>query len=292
VLGILLRCLSRREGGFDGRGRVKASWIARVFGVDLGRVKLARVELVELGWIEPQPSDQWAMNRWGKAYRIDLAWDRAGADGRRSIPPRPEDGRETPPPCLDQEPLREKAQHQEPCRGPAGICLKGSGDEKLPSPTLAEVRIEDLKDTGRLLDLLGQAVARKLVGASEADRLKFVSAAEHALAIGRGNPPGLFAYLLRGACWRYITQGDEDRANARIKAYLRGPGPPPLVTGAARGPSASEDARVVREVRRAMAAAGYRGDPFPQFRRQDASWTRERWDAALRELEACEMSSR
>jgi hypothetical protein len=313
AIAILLRCLSRRRDGFDGRGRLKASWVAQVFAVGLRQVKAARGRLIELAWVEPEDSDQWALNRWGRAYRIDLDWSppRHGSatDAARTVeppsPPASDHGATLTPPPADpgpdlappdlQTPIpsgREK--NQEPAGGPSGFSIQGSGDgdKKLPSPTLAEVRIEDLKDTGRLLDLLGQAVARKLVGASEADRLKFVGAAEHALAIGRGNPPGLFAYLLRGACWRYITQGDEDRANARIKAYLRGPGPPRLATGVAGGPSLSEDARVVREVRRAMAAAGYRGDPFPQFRRQDASWTRERWDAALRELEACEMSSR
>ena len=40
------------------------------------------------------------------------------------------------------------------------------------------------------------------------------------------------------------------------------------------------------KVRLALAAAGYRGDPYPQVRRHDPSWTRERWDAALGELEA------
>ena len=68
ALGIVLRCLSRRRGGFDGRGRVKASWITRVFGVDARRVKQARLELVALGWIEPEASDRRAENRWGRAY--------------------------------------------------------------------------------------------------------------------------------------------------------------------------------------------------------------------------------
>jgi hypothetical protein len=63
----------------------------------------------------------------------------------------------------------------------------------IPAPTLRNVRIEDLKDTGRLLDLHRQAIDRKLIGASESDRLEFVAAAEHALAVGNGNPPGLFA---------------------------------------------------------------------------------------------------
>ena len=75
VLGILLRCLSRRRGGFDGRGRVKASWVARVFHLSIRQIKAARRELIKLGWIEPEDSDQWSWNRWGRAFRIDLGWD-------------------------------------------------------------------------------------------------------------------------------------------------------------------------------------------------------------------------
>jgi hypothetical protein len=292
ALGVLLRCLSRRQGGFDGWGRVKASWIARTFGVDLSRVKLARAQLVRLGWITPEPSEQWIMNRHGKAYRIVLDWDRP--DGRQTRPPRPAEVRETPPPDLDQEPFQERNQNQEPAGGPTGFCLQDSGTRtaptpsptSLPSPTLRDVRAEDLKDTDRLLDLFDQAVAQKRVGASEADRLKFVAAAEHALGIGKANPCGLFAYLVRGGCWRYLTQKDEDRANARIKAYLRGPELPSMASGAARRPALSDDARLVLQVRSALAAAGFRGDPFPQVRRHDPSWTRERWDAALLELES------
>ena len=191
VLGILLRCLSRRKEGFDGRGRVKASWIARVFGLDLRRVKAARRELVNLGWIGPEPSGRSAENQWGRLP------DRPGVGpGPRrwslfATPP-PADRPADCHPFCNQEPLREEAQHQEPRRGPSGFSIQGSGegDKKLPSPTLAEVRIEDLKDTVRLLELHRQAIGRELIGGSEAERLKFVGAAEHALAIGRGNPLG------------------------------------------------------------------------------------------------------
>jgi hypothetical protein len=303
ALAVLLRCLSRRRGGWDGWGRVKASWIARAFDVDLGRVKLARAELVQLGWIAPESSEQWTMNRYGKAYRIDLGWNRPG--GCETIPPRPADRRETIPPDSDQEPFQERNQNQEPAKGPTGFCLQGSETQNapthptpvptlptpttptsanLPAPTLRDIHVEDLKDTERLLGLHDQAVEQKLVGASEADRLKFVAAAEHAVAIGKANPCGLFAYLVRGACWRYITQADEDRANTRIKAYLRGPALPSVATKAPVRPTLSEDALLVLKVRSALASAGYRGDPFPQVRRHDPSWTRERWDAALAEL--------
>ena len=311
ALAVLLRCLSRRKAGWEGRGRFKASWVAQTFGVSERRVKAARRELIALGWIEPEPSSgQRAENRWGRAFRIDLAWVAPSSSGTPSAGPsspsftparpvdRPSQGPPKSPllpsqrpvsvtPSVNQAPLPGVDKNQEPARGPSGFSIQGSGngDKTLPSPILAEVRIEDLKDTGRLLDLLGQAIDRKLVGSSEADRLKFVAAAEHALAIGQGNPPGLFAYLLRGACWRYITQGDEDRANARIKAFLRGPELVPVARAAPKRPVLSEDARAVREYQRAFAVARYPGDPFPQVRRLDPSWTRERWDAASAELD-------
>lgn len=62
------------RGGFDGRGRAKASWIARAFGIDARAIKAARRELIALGWVAPEPSPQAAENRWGRAYRIDLGW--------------------------------------------------------------------------------------------------------------------------------------------------------------------------------------------------------------------------
>ena len=158
----------------------------------------------------------------------------------------------------------------------------------MPAARLEDVLVKDLKDIDRLMDLLGQAVVRGLVTGSEADRLRFVGAAEHALAIGKENLAGLFLYLVRGKKWHYLTQEDEDRAQARIKAFQRGPEPPTMSSSSFRPsvrPVLSEDALVARRVRAALAAAGYRGDPFPQVRRQDPSWTRERWDVALAELD-------
>jgi hypothetical protein len=153
---------------------------------------------------------------------------------------------------------------------------------------LNDVRIEDLKDTGRLLGLLEQAVGRGLVGPSEADRLRFVGAAEHARSIGSVNPAGLFAWLLRGRRWAYLTQDDEDAASVRLKAHLFGParggGGGVSASSMAATPRLSADALMVREVRAALARAGYGGDAFPMVRARDGSWTRERWDAALAEL--------
>jgi len=228
ALGILLRCLSRRRAGFDGRGRVKASWIARAFGVDLRRVKAARAELVTLGWIDPEPSDQRAENRWGRAYRIDLGWDRAKEGGRRLPPPAPLRRPAIATPSVDPDPLPEREKDQEPAgRGPAGVELNVSGgpSKPPPAPNLDDVRAEDLRDVGRLLNLHRQAVDRKLAGGSEDGRLKFLAIAEHARVVGTVNPCGLFARLIRRGLWHFATLDDEDAARRRLHEYLHGRGP-------------------------------------------------------------------
>jgi hypothetical protein len=233
ALGLLLRCLSRRRDGFDGRGRVKASWIAKVFGVSVRAVKHARAELVELGWIEAEPSDQWSMNRWGRAFRIDLGWEAPKPErdiitvrqaSASSSPPRTEIGASSSPPDLHQDPLPEREENQDPASGrPAkpGASLEGTMAKTLPAPKLADIRIEDLTDISRTLDLHRQAVAKGLVTNSERDVLRFVALAEHARQVGKANPPGLFAALLRRQAWNFITQGEEDAARRRLREHPR-----------------------------------------------------------------------
>ena len=120
---------------------------------------------------------------------------------------------------------------------------------------------------------------------SEADRLKFVAGAEHAKAVG-SKPCRLFAWMVRGRRWEYITQADEDAARSRLRE-LRGirREVPPARPSVSRPPPLSEDALLVRSVRAALGRAGYRGDPFPLVRREKPEWTRERWDLAVLELD-------
>ena len=147
---------------------------------------------------------------------------------------------------------------------------------------------EDLKDTGRLLELFDQAIVGGLVTASERDRLRFMGAAEHARAIGTRNPCGLFVRMVRCGLWSFLTQDDEDAANARFKRHLfemiiheQTPQIPPVREAV----ELSEDARLVRAVRAAVSRARYQGDAFPLLRREHPEWTRERWDRASAELE-------
>jgi hypothetical protein len=90
--------------------------------------------------------------------------------------------------------------------------------------------------------------------------------------------------LVRRQQWHFVTESDEDVAQARLKAYLYGPAaraaPPP----AAAPPALSPDAAIVRYVHTQLGRAGWHGDAFGLVSRADSTWTRERWERATTEL--------
>jgi hypothetical protein len=146
---------------------------------------------------------------------------------------------------------------------------------------------EDLKDTGRLLELYEQAVDQGLAPPSEWGRLRFVAAAEHARIIGTKNPCGLFVRLVRGGLYHFATEDDTTAASVRLRKHLYGISSEPRASAGPifrSGPELSADARLVEAVRAAAAKARYRGDAFPLLKRQKPEWTRERWDKAVAEL--------
>lgn len=87
---------------------------------------------------------------------------------------------------------------------------------------MKHVVASDLSDDDRLLRLFDDAQCEGVITGSEADRLRFVSAAERARTVGTRNPCGLFVHLVRGKLWHFITQDDEDAGNRRLKRYLHG----------------------------------------------------------------------
>ena len=374
MLGHMIRGLYLKGGKCSPRGRVKASWIADTFGVALRRVKEARRELIASGWLIPLEADQWALNRWGAHFRINLQWSRL--DPIKAIPkptmtttsqladdtelvidtseqmatcpelaPPPAISRpELAPPESYGEPLNGRDKNQKPASGgPAGIYIPtpkakrpepqtasptiatppspppvvssvpvaqtpatAQPESRVPEiqqtpplalgkPDLRNVVIEDLRGMDRLLELYTQAMALGLVTSSERDRLRFVGAAEHARVIGTKNPCGLFVRLIRNGLWSFLTQDDEDAANARLKRHLYGKPPEgsaPKVEVVRAAEFLSEDAVIVRTVRSAVLRAGYRGDAFPLLMRQHPEWTRERWDVAVAELESVARNGR
>lgn len=97
----------------------------------------------------------------------------------------------------------------------------GAGEGDLPEPTLRDVRMEDLRDTRRLLALYDQAVKSGLIRDSEHMRIEFMSLAEHALAEGTTNPCGLFVYLVRNKRFDAITLRDEDGSVEQLRRFGR-----------------------------------------------------------------------
>jgi hypothetical protein len=299
MLGHLLRCVYLWKGAFEPEGCCKASWIAETFGVDVRGVKRARRHLACIGWLTLKPSEQWHRQRYGARVVVNLGWSRkpstesvrpspsVSEEPRRGLPPRAAVfSPELPPPESDKD-LSSRFRNQKPAsRGPAGF---SAGKVERKNPTMRHVELWDLKDTGRLLLLFRDAVARELVGESEGERLLFVGAAERALFKGTVNPCGLFVRLVRGRLWDHVTNSDEDAAHERLKAHLYGVRRKREASRPVRPKPVrvelSDDARLVVAVQRVARERRFGSDAFYLVRQVKPEWTRERWDAAVAELE-------
>jgi len=317
MLGHLCRCLYYREHCCISGGWCKASWIAEVFRMDLRNIKAARKHLVTIGWLRLCDTPQPLCNRWGTYALISLSWTRTARERAAEanletsssgsppppafcttgLPPLPKEHKQPlqerkhqePVPQLKSPPPSQPLRHIEPVvpKPSSGVDKQGKANFKATAatPTLCHIVSDDLQDTARLLTLFEQAQTQSLIGKSERDRLTFVALAEHATVVGSTNPCGLFAALLHRQCWHFVTDSDEDAAQTRLKHYLYGTSaraapPPPSAC-----PALSRDAAIVRYVQTHLARAGWQGDVFGLVSREDASWTRERWENAVRELE-------
>lgn len=309
ILGHLFRCLYYRDSKCCPVGNCRASWVAELFGVGLPNVKTARRHLAKLGLFEVIPMPQWHRNRWGARVAVNLAWEGPGdakssggvvsdtpaAETPRRIETRPPGGHfatVSRPPCLNQElSPTSRLKNQKPTSGgPTGVFTR----EKLGRPSLRHLVSADLKDTSRLLELWERAVEAGRAKTSEHGRLQFVALAEHALAYGSRNPCGLFAWLLAHGKWAFVTQGDEDEANRRLKQHFypvtpreraevmpAKPEPRPL----------SDLARYVMAVQSVVSKQRLAMEPYFLARQGRPTMTREEWDTGLAELERWHLES-
>ena len=302
------------QGGFNATGRVKCSWIADTFGIDLRRVKEARAELISLGWLIPEESRQWELNRYGARFSIDIDWQRSREGSGTSseqkrpaelAPPPAASATALPPPESDKKLPAGSYKNQKPAfGGPAGaksLEQKAQRPEnpaaKEAKPNLRDMVPTDLKEPKRLFELHGQAVEAGFISPSESERLKFFAAAEHARVIGTSNPCGLFSRLVRSKLWHYLTQDDEDAANRRLKGLLFGgagglastlPSMPGMAGQAVQRtarPVLSDDAKFVRDVSNMLRGKGIpESSVWRLVNRERPEWSRERWDRAYEEL--------
>src|SRR5499426_861445 len=184
MLGHLIRCLYYREHRCVSGGWCKASWIAKVFRMDLRNIKAARTHLVAIGWLQMLPLPQRLCNRWGSYSRISLSWTRAPMapapqdSGHLASPgsPPPLDfsTTELPLPCIHQQPFQEFKQQQpappadsappapsRPSPVPTTSVTTGGPSQgkasprttTTPAPPLPHIVLNDLQDTARLLVL-------------------------------------------------------------------------------------------------------------------------------------------
>jgi hypothetical protein len=213
VFGYLFRCLYYRRDCCVSGGRCKSSWIAAALQLDLRNVKTAKKQLIELGWIIPGHADQRSLNRWGMPVVINLQWEAVEkVKNRKTPPPIAQNHAKVPPPIYNNKPLT-GSNNQKPQRA-LGVKTK---TRVYSEPTLKHITLEDLRDSMLLDQLYQEATEAGSLPYSQSSRLNWFAMAEHALAVGKQNPCGLFVSLFRKKLWHYITQEQEDHARAKLK---------------------------------------------------------------------------
>jgi len=209
VLAYHLRGLTRdaRTGEVRGRGSVKASWIAEVFGMSLRAVRAGRAEIVRLGLIErDRGSSQWKLNRTGSYFAWNLAWP-----GASSTAPLVAVAASNPAPPIKRPGTPYGSEkYQEP-----------AGPGAFSKPDIRDVTPEDLRQLPRLDELYQQAVRRRLLDGTESDALNFLCAAVRAVSVECRAPEKVFMGIVRKRLWGNATQGQEDRAREGLHRARR-----------------------------------------------------------------------
>ena len=136
------------------------------------------------------------------------------------------------PPYKDKKTLnRIKNQKTHPQRlNPSGVCIankfgkEGEGTKTRhdsgSSPSIHDVRLEDLRSFGRVEELYRQAVKHRLIEGSEANAINFIAAAARATSVS-GDAPRIFMGIIRAKLWHHISSKDEDRALSALRNYRR-----------------------------------------------------------------------
>ena len=144
---------------------------------------------------------------------INLEWEAAErSEEVETPPPIARNQAKVPPPIINNQPLT-GSNNQKPQKA-TGVKNK---PEKIPAPSLKHIALEDLHDSARLDLLYQEATQAGSLPHSEFSRLQWFAAAEHALAVGKQNPCGLFAAIYRQKLWRHITHDQQDIPRAKLK---------------------------------------------------------------------------
>ena len=271
VLGHALRCMFYRNSECCPDGRCKASWVADVFDVDLRNVKAARRELVELGLLVMDATDQRSMNRWGPRVRFDLTWQSPSTHALRPPPRSAAKPGKLPPLYINRE-LVSRSWNQKPAaRGPTGASASRLGKGRLK---FERVTPRDLAAPERIAAFCTTAMRRGFIRDSESERLNIFAAAEHARTYGTTNPCGMFVWLVKHRRWNHLTLRDEDRARHALRSLQERVTMPPsaaLLRPQCTNGSASDAATCAAPEAARRLLAGTGGKAYPILERLAAS---------------------
>ena len=296
-------------GAFRIDGRTKREWIAEVFGMTPRTVTEARARLIDLGWLVPQETTQFLLNRYGAHDAINPEWvpandqseqgaesdlDASGSSSPKAVSAggssRPHTNQNTSPSGnLETRTLR-------PTRaGPTGESIgskvkqkeQGGGTgAKRSAPSIRDIQAEDLRDMGRLLKLYEQAVGIGTARPGEAGRMDFLALAERARMHGRRSGALLY-WLLREKKFEFITHAAEDEAARRLKEHLYAVGPQGAETVIGKRDKRfdgthSEDSELLddRIVEVCLRVAQQHGVDPARIAKETKGWGPDRWDPA------------
>jgi hypothetical protein len=329
ILGVCLRCSWLRPGeGFSFSGRVSCSWLSRRFRLSLRAIQEAKAHLAELGWLTlsgniTTAGELVSINpHWHRlsavAEAVPVNGDTEQARAGETPPADPPDTKsagveasadtnsagvsltESPPTEEHKHQDERESRREEPAESENGPGIfekpsKKTPENTLPPPRLSDIRPEDFRQVDRALELFRQAVKCGLLpNDSEHSRLLWMAAIERARTVPATNPAGLFLFLVKNRKWEFLSDGHYEAGNARLKAFLHPPMPEvvtvPLPRLAAPGlsrPGYSQDAELLRVVREKL---GGEGVSIFAALSSHAGWSRDRYAAALAELEAAAVS--
>ena len=221
MLGYICRGLTieRKGGAIRPAGTVKASWLADTLGLSLRTVRYAQAQLRRLGWIGKDiGSKQRKLNRHGSWFQINLQWQPRLKSGGvkpviacRQIAPLPTRNCTPVAPPKEDRKTPSESKNQK-----SGVFRTGTNTHQ--PPRLSNIRIEDLRDAGRLRALHLLAVAGQWVRDCESDRLNFLAAAVRARTTPSRDPVRVFVSLVRNRRWNHLTHSHEDEARRLLRA--------------------------------------------------------------------------
>lgn len=321
AVAAVIRCVWVRKGRvIQPHGTLPVSFVEDVFGVDGRSVVRAKRALEGRGFFALLKTPWWHRQRYGAKYEVSLSWCVGGAavdacgesveDAARVVEKRPAarnemtplgsaGGQRLSPPLGNQKPspTEKLNEHQKPGDRPApGVHTQSSNPSPNPTaPTLRDVRAEDLEDTKRLLELFQDYIRKGYAEGSDAERLRFVAAAERARRKATRNACGFFVRLVKWRMWENISAIDEEAARERIKKFLWERPLPAEFRGLSapkpRREELSDDARFVLEVWRIVERDGLAMSPLEAILKavKNGSWTEFRYARAENELAAAEL---